>query len=215
VDIFPCCPLCGGEQIQDFHQDQRRHYLRCETCALVFVPSRFHLDSVREKAEYDLHRNEVSDLGYRQFLTRLAHPLLSRMPDGCRGLEFGCGPGPALAAMLEEAGHTVSLYDPFYFPDRSVLQDDYDFVTATEVVEHLHRPGEELEMLWSQLRIGGWLGIMTKLVIDAQAFSRWHYKNDLTHVCFFSRATWKWWAESNTAELDIIGDDVILLRRPG
>lgn len=175
----------------------------------------FQLDAVQEKAEYDLHQNEPADPGYRQFLSRLAGPLLERIPATGRGLEFGCGPGPALARMLEEEGYHISLYDPFYYPSRDVLASTYDFITATEVVEHLHRPGEELTMLWALLRAGGWMGIMTKLVIDAQAFERWHYKNDPTHVCFFSRATWLWWAEKQGAELEIIGSDVILLHRPG
>ena len=46
----------------------------------------------------------------------------------------------------------MSLYDPFFFPDRTRLSRRYDFITATEVVEHLHRPGEELERLWAMLR---------------------------------------------------------------
>ncbi len=215
MDIFTNCPLCDGTQIKNFHRDQRRNYLRCATCALVFVPSEFQLDAAGEKAEYDLHQNRVEDPAYRQFLTRLARPLLERIPALGRGLEFGCGPGPALARMLEEEGYQISLYDPFYFPNRDVLESDYDFITATEVVEHLHRPGEELAMLWSLLRDGGWLGIMTKLVIDVQAFERWHYKNDPTHVCFFSRTTWEWWAETRAAQLEFVGSDVILLRRPG
>ena len=82
------------------------------------------------------------------------------------------------------------------------------------MVEHLHRPGSELAALWQRLESGGYLGIMTKLVLDAQAFAGWHYKNDLTHVCFFSEQTWRWWAELNDAELERFGADVMLLRKP-
>jgi hypothetical protein len=130
-----------------------------------------------------------------------------------RGLDFGCGPGPALAAMFREAGHSVALYDPFYVPDSSVLNDSYDFISATEVVEHLYLPGHELSRLWRILAAGGTLGVMTKLVLDQEAFSGWHYKNDPTHVCFFSRQTWRWWAQKHGARLTFAAADVVLLKK--
>lgn len=205
------CPLCGGSELSHFHSDRRRHYRRCKACYLVFVPGEYYLDRAAERAEYDKHENHVTDPGYRQFLSRLAIPLLDCLAPASQGLDFGCGPGPALAKMLSEAGHRVALYDIFYQPDEAVLEQEYDFICATEVVEHLHHPGEVLRRLWDQLRPGGCLGIMTKLVRDQQAFEHWHYKNDPTHVCFFSRETWCWWARQSSAQLNFFGDDVLLL----
>jgi len=209
------CPLCLKQASALFHQDKRRPYYRCRLCALVFVPPLFYLSSEDERAEYDLHDNSVTDPRYRQFLSRLAAPLLSRLKTASRGLEFGCGPGPALAAMLQEAGHQVALYDSFYHRDQSVLQGSYDFICATEVAEHLHQPGVELDRLWSLLEPGGYLGVMTKLVVSQEAFTRWHYKADPTHVCFFSKRTWSWWAERHQAVVEFIGSDVILLKKSG
>jgi hypothetical protein len=207
------CPLCGAKQAIEFSVDRQRNYLRCPRCALVFVPPEFYLDRESERREYDLHRNDINDPGYRRFLSRLAVPLLERLVPAANGLDFGCGPGPALAHMLEQAGCRMALYDSFYHPDEGVLRSQYDFICATEVVEHLHRPGEVLARLWSLLSVGGWLGLMTKLVLDAEAFSRWHYKNDPTHVCFFSETTWRWWADEHQAGLELLGPDVILLRK--
>jgi hypothetical protein len=116
--------------------------------------------------------------------------------------------------MLRRGGFEVSLYDVFYQPEESVLTGQYDFICATEVVEHLHRPGPELQRLWPLLAAGGWLGIMTKLVRDRAAFATWHYKNDPTHVCFFSQQTWRWWARQQGASVEFIGADVILLGKP-
>lgn len=207
------CPLCGGRQISPYHRDRLRSYLLCENCALVFVPPACRVDRERERAEYELHRNAVGDSGYEGFLSRLAVPLAARLRPGARGLDFGCGPAPALAHMLQRQGFQVSLYDSFYRPEPAVLRGAYDFICATEVVEYLHFPGRELARLWSLLAPGGWLGIMTKLVRDRQAFAGWHYKNDVTHVCFFSRRTWRWWARQQDATLEFIGADVILLGR--
>jgi SAM-dependent methyltransferase len=208
------CPFCGFAGGEFYASDRKRDYLSCLRCQLVFVPPCHYLSAEQERAEYDLHDNNVEDPGYRRFLSRLAQPLVSRLPPGASGLDFGCGPGPALAAMLTEQGLRVALYDIFYAPDPEVLQHSYDFVCATEVVEHLHSPGEELARLWQMIKPGGWLGIMTKLVLSPQAFAQWHYKNDPTHVCFFSEATWRWWASEMAAELVFEGSDVILLGKP-
>lgn len=189
--------------------------MRCAECALVYVPPAYFLTREEERACYELHENAVDDPGYRRFLSRLASPLMERLPPHARGLDFGCGPAPALAAMLREAGHEVALYDSFFFPERVALAQRYEFVTATEVVEHLHRPGEVLAKLWECIEPGGWLGVMTKLVRDAEAFASWHYIRDPTHVCFFSRETWSWWAQRHAAELTTLGADVMLLRKSG
>jgi 2-polyprenyl-3-methyl-5-hydroxy-6-metoxy-1,4-benzoquinol methylase len=167
-----------------------------------------------ELAQYNFHQNDIEDAGYRQFLSRLMLPLAARLAPGVNGLDFGCGPGPALAHMLRQSGFGVALYDKFFYPDATALQTTrYAFICATEVVEHLHHPGDELERLWSLLQPGGWLGIMTKLVTDQTAFANWHYKSDPTHVCFFSADTWRWWSGEHDASLEIIGADVILLQR--
>lgn len=211
------CPLCDQPQAEEtplFARDRRRDYRRCQRCLLVWVPSMFHLGSAEEKAEYDRHDNSPDDPGYRRFLSRLAGPLLDHLTPGASGLDFGCGPGPALAAMLLERGFHVALYDVFYHPDTGALQQHYDFITATEVVEHLHRPGAELAHLWRLLRPGGVFGIMTKRVIDREAFLHWHYRNDPTHVCFFSEATFAWWAAQRGARLQFPGADTVLLHKP-
>ncbi len=207
------CPLCDSEKHQHFHSDARRSYRRCDRCQLVFVPPAYFLSLEQERAEYLLHENDPTDPGYRRFLSRLTEPLLSLLSAHASGLDFGCGPGPALAEMLRERGHSVALYDPFFFSDPAPLGASYDFITATEVAEHLHSPGPVLSGLWQKLRPGGLLAVMTKLVVDAEAFSGWHYKNDPTHVCFFSRDTWGWWAKTYGASLHFYGADVIVLQR--
>jgi len=214
----PACPLCHGTDVVDYHRDAHREYLNCRTCNLVFVPPSQHLSVGDGKAYYDLHDNRPDDPGYRHFLDRLFTPLNQRLKATAHGLDFGCGPGPTLSGMLEEAGHSVALYDPYYAPDDSVLSANYDFVTLSEVIEHLAEPGLELDRLWNSLRSGGWLAIMTKRVRDPDAFKTWHYITDPTHICFFSEETFRWlsgrWALMETpATLVIAGDDVVLVEK--
>ncbi|NHN36032.1 class I SAM-dependent methyltransferase [Pseudomaricurvus alcaniphilus] len=209
----PDCPLCGFHATA-YHTDVRRDYRQCGRCKLVFVPRRFHLSREQEKAEYDRHQNCVDDPGYRRFLKRMLDPVLEKIEPGASGLDFGCGPGPALAAMLREAGCQVSVFDIFYFPDPEALASRYDFITATEVVEHLAAPAAELDKLWMLLKPGGWLGIMTKRVRDQSAFSGWHYRNDPTHISFFHADTFRYLAHRWGATVEFSGADTVLLQKP-
>lgn len=210
VDV---CPLCNGREIEPYHTDSLREYLECKGCNLVFVPHRFWLSWEEEKGVYDLHVNDPEDSGYRHFLSRLAAPLLERLEGRGYGLDFGCGPGPTLSHLLREHNHRVELYDPFYFNDPRLLSQIYDFICATEVVEHLQDPALEFSRIFSMLKPGGWLGIMTKLVIDQAAFSTWHYIRDPTHICFFSTPTLGWIAKAYDVELVTVDKDVFLFHK--
>ncbi len=206
------CPLCGGTS-SEFHHDRLRRYERCTECRLVFVPPEFHPSPADERAVYELHENSPDDFGYRRFLSRTADAITARLPRGSSGLDFGSGPGPTLSVMLTEVGYAMALYDPFFAPDESPLDRTYDFVAATEVVEHLRRPKQSLATMWRCTRPGGILAIMTKMVIDREAFTRWHYKDDPTHVCFFSVDTFAWLGAKLHAQPEFVGDDVVLFER--
>ena len=210
----PHCPLCSSAEVAPYHEDRQRPYLQCETCRLVFVPPDYYLSATEEKGHYDLHQNDPRDAGYRNFLSRVFNPITVKVPPPAHGLDFGSGPGPTLSVMLSEAGYQMAIYDPLYAPDSSVLAQSYDFITCTEVAEHLHRPGAVFEQLATLLKPGGWLGVMTKQVISPEAFACWHYKNDPTHVCFFSRETFTFLASRLSLGVDFIADDVILLSKP-
>ncbi|EFP97204.1 class I SAM-dependent methyltransferase [Vibrio caribbeanicus] len=207
------CPLCHHSATQHYFSDKNREYFQCSRCELVFVDPDMRLDTGTEKAHYDKHENNPEDLGYRRFLSRVVNPLLERIEPESHGLDFGCGPGPTLSVMLEEQGHVVSLYDIYYHSNTDVLKWTYDFVTATEVIEHLYHPDQVWYKWLNLVKPGGWIGLMTKMVIDVEAFAHWHYKNDPTHVIFFSRATFQYLAERDQLELEFVGNDVILLRK--
>lgn len=215
------CPLCLGSQLQSWAEDRRRSYVNCQHCQLVFVPQSYHLSAEQEKVEYDLHENSLTDVGYRKFLMRAYVPLVVNLNKAretsskLRGLDFGCGPVPLLAVMLSEAGFICDRYDLFYFPDKALLSETYDFIVTTEVVEHLSQPGKVLDELWLQIKPGGVLAIMTKRVIDQTAFKLWHYKNDPTHITFFSDASFEWLASRWQASLEFADQDVVIFTKSG
>ena len=206
------CTLCRSPATP-FCNVAGREYFRCRDCQLTFE----HPDKLpspdEEKGQYDLHENRPDDPGYRKFLGQLSDPLVAKLKDGASGLDFGCGPGPALAIMLREQGFDCATYDPLYAPDRAVLERQYDFVTCTEVIEHLHHPAREWAWFAEHVKPGGWLGIMTRWLTDDAAFARWHYRRDPTHVCFWQPDTFQWLARQQGWDVHLASNPVVLLQK--
>lgn len=207
------CLFCDNLSTTVFAQLGERRYFRCPHCRLAFLDPAQRLDSHGEKAHYDLHENAPDDPNYRAFLRRLSNPLVEKLDSGSYGLDYGCGAGPALAAMLSERGFVMDIYDPLYFNDESLLENRYDFITCTEVVEHFYSPREEFARFDSLLRPGGWLAIMTSWLTDEIDFSRWHYPRDPTHVCFYCAETFSWWASQNGWQLELPDTNIVLLQK--
>ncbi|MDP1701250.1 MAG: class I SAM-dependent methyltransferase [Aestuariivirga sp.] len=181
------CPVCQSIGPQPFLSAEGRDYWRCGVCEARFLDPRQLPSRAVEQQRYLQHRNDPDDPAYRRFLSKLADPLLARLPAGSRGLDYGCGPGPALTAMLREAGHGMALYDPFFHADPEPLERIYDFVTCTETVEHFHRPTQEFDRLAGLVRPGGWLAVMTCFLVEDGQFADWHYRKDSTHWFFITK----------------------------
>lgn len=208
------CPVCQQAELGPFREIAQKRYLRCRTCKATVMAPECRLPPDEERAVYQLHDNDPSDAGYRRFLSRLAEPMMAALPQGAAGLDFGCGPGPALARMFEEAGFSMALYDLFFYPEHAALETRYDFVTCTEVVEHLFHPAEVFARFDQLLKPGGLLGLMTCFQTDDDRFDNWHYRRDPTHVVFYREDTFKWLASHYGWRLEIPAKDVVLLHKP-
>lgn len=136
------CIVCReSPAAEHFMTVTEQRYWRCPSCRATFMDPSHRLTLAAEKARYEKHENDPHSPGYRRFLGALVDPLLHRLGLGTttrtpsRGLDYGCGPGPALAAMLREAGHEVIEYDPIFAPNLVAVAAvaEYDFVTCTEV----------------------------------------------------------------------------------
>lgn len=207
------CPVCGAKSDALIEVDDKT-YFRCPTCAVRFLDPSVRLSREDEYAHYLHHENDVNDPGYRRFLSKLADPLLDRLQPGSKGLDYGCGPGPALAAMLREAGHDMAIFDPFFAPDPAPLSAVYDFVTCTETAEHFHDPAGDFSRLRDLVRPGGWLAVMTCFQTDDDRFANWHYRKDPTHVVFYRAETFEHLARQWGWRCEMPAKDVALLRRP-
>ncbi|WP_274426069.1 class I SAM-dependent methyltransferase [Chelativorans sp. YIM 93263] len=191
-----------------------KHYWRCAVCEAVLLDDTDLPPPDREKAHYLNHENDPDDPHYRRFLSKLAEPLAARLYPESSGLDYGCGPGPALAAMLRERGHRMRTYDPFFAPDADALAETYDFVTCSEVAEHFHNPAAEFERIDGLLKPGGWVGVMTCFRTQDDRFAAWHYRRDPTHVVFYKEETMRHIGCRFGWDCEIPAKDVALFGKP-
>lgn len=178
------CPLCDAEAKPYFH-NQDRYWFGCMRCEAVFVAPDYHPSPADEKAIYQLHNNDVNDAGYQKFVSPISDAVQCDFDVSASGLDYGCGEGPVISHILAQQGYKLSLYDPFFHADTSALNSQYDFIVCCEVAEHFANPAEEFQRLFNLLQPGGRLYCMT-VMWQGGDFSRWHYKNDPTHVFFYT-----------------------------
>jgi SAM-dependent methyltransferase len=88
-------------------------YFRCHDCHLTFIPQSLRLSPDAERGHYGVHENDPSDPNYIRFLRKSTDHLIAHMtrthrhtsqttdPSApLRVIDYGCGPGPALAAIF-------------------------------------------------------------------------------------------------------------------
>lgn len=185
------CPLCNHPSIE-LQVIAKRPYGFCPTCHGIFAAAETLPDPKEELAQYEMHDNDVEDIRYQNFVRPLVDLVVSRQSTKEKGLDFGAGSGPVTTKMLTDRGYTLQLYDPYFHPCTSVLDETYDYIVSCEVIEHFYRPHETFIQLSTLLAQTGTLYCRTSLIPDDIPFSRWHYKNESTHVFFYHRKTIAW-----------------------
>ncbi len=185
------CRLCGeSKRISSVPCADPRGYFLCDNCSLISVERRFLPSPEAARARYEQHNNTPENEGYVAFLGQAVKPMLDFIRPGMRGLDYGCGPGPALSGLVHKAGIQCDDFDPLFFPLK--LSPPYDFIFCTETFEHFFEPRREIEQLAGMLSPGGYLGIMTGLWDSLERFRTWYYTRDLTHVSFYHVRTFEY-----------------------
>jgi SAM-dependent methyltransferase len=164
----------------------------CHACTFIFKPPQTHQAFQEQKKRYDLHQNDPTDEGYKAYFQRFLDFTLPHLHSIENALDFGCGKSTLLATMLEKRHISCDVYDPIYHPNETYKTKTYDLIVSTEVFEHLHHPKEVFKALIIRLKKGGFLALQTEFHPNTiEAFQKWYYHLDPTHVVFFTPYTFE------------------------
>lgn len=190
------CKICGSET-QELHDSLIKvTYDVCQKCDFIYKQTRYHLPNDLEKERYDTHNNDTEDEGYKNIFRNLLETHVRPLKNVKSILDFGSGPYPMLQKIFEQEGYEVTIYDYYYHKDSTYLNQKYDLITSTEVIEHLSEPLLEIEKLVSLLKDQGYLALMTNFrTMNLDAFLSWWYKRDHTHIAFFNQKTFDYLKE--------------------
>ena len=185
------CKLCHSDTSIFSHQKLGDYHF-CTFCEYISKDENGILSEQEELKIYNSHNNSIDDPKYIDFFYEFLYDaVFPYVNGGVHGLDFGSGPAPVLAQILDQ-NHDfhMDIYDLFYVPERIYEGKKYDLITATEVVEHLEDPLEYFHRFADLLKPEGVLAVMTLFHHnDMDHFNNWHYMRDRTHISFYTPKT--------------------------
>ncbi len=185
------CILCKGTALF-FKEAHEIKYYQCKNCGSVQMDPQFYISLHAEESRYLTHNNDVDDPRYQNFVSPITKRVLQDFNSSKTGLDYGCGTGPVAASELFKKDFKVALYDPFFKPDKTPLSKTYDFIICCEVMEHFYNPFQEFQQFYELLNPGGKLYCKTSLFSEEVNFDKWYYKDDPTHVFFYTKESLTW-----------------------
>ncbi len=190
------CRLCGSSDT-DLWKAADKKYLFCRRCGFVQVLRKYFPSPDKERERYLKHDNSISNPGYVKFLESfIDSAVMPYIERGSDILDFGSGPSPVLSELLNRRGYRTVSYDPYFSDINFWKERTFRGVVSLEVFEHMHNPVRELESITAVIERGGYLAIGTVLHHeDRTFFDKWWYKDDFTHVSFYSEKTFRFIAE--------------------
>ena len=106
------CIVCSSNLVESFQTSDSLNYWHCNSCEARFLDKKHHIDKDSEKKRYLEHENIIEDQGYRNFLSKLSSPLMDKINPNAKGLDFGCGHGPALADIFTKNKYCLLYTSP-------------------------------------------------------------------------------------------------------
>ncbi|MDR2223763.1 MAG: class I SAM-dependent methyltransferase [Flavobacteriaceae bacterium] len=188
-------------------------YYICTTCYAYVKDNQLYYTKEKEKQHYECHNNDINDLGYQKFTSPITDTILERCTPTMIGLDYGCGKGPVITHQIKSKGYQVNLYDPYFHPDLSYLDTNYDYIFSCEVFEHFYHPDIEIKKLTSLLKTGGLLLIKTHLFTEQTDFKNWYYRKDETHVFIYTFKTFEYIAHTYGYKIDTLTERLIILQK--
>jgi len=199
------CPMCAAtihQEVWQFDRD-KRIYLHCGNCLLVYVPKEFHLSFDDATKRYQNHEPDAGSKGHVNHLNLAILPTLPFLKKQTKGLDYGCGPKPILSQLLKKFDFDVENFDLSFYP--IMKSRNYDFIFCIETAEHFIHPEKDFYQILNLLNPNSIFTLMTERYIDKSHFSNWYYKRDLTHVSFYNQETLDYIAEK--FRLKLLYDD--------
>lgn len=185
------CPLCS-ENSQLFRLFRKKRFLTCSNCYSVFLHPDHFLTPKEEEDRYLKHNHDVENPNYQNFVLPLVELVTKRFSPTHKGLDFGAGKGPIVSKLLSDKDFSIKQFDLYFWNDPHVLEETYDYIVCSEVIEHFRNPLEEFTKLRKLLKEGGALYCMTSIFDESIDFEKWYYKDDPTHVFFYHTKALEW-----------------------
>ncbi|OQY35446.1 MAG: hypothetical protein B6241_00660 [Spirochaetaceae bacterium 4572_59] len=185
------CPLCSSRSDHFYHNSkQNRNFYLCPDCSLIFQGRASLPDELEEKARYELHHNSGGDQGYISWLERFISEGMDPWYSGGAVLDFGSGPRPVLTDMLKRKGLDVCSYDKYFSPTWPEGRT-FSCILLSEVLEHLVDPLSEFRKIASLSETGAKIILQSAFLqnYDKKCFGSWWYKEDVTHIRFYSASS--------------------------
>jgi len=131
-------------------------------------------------------------------------------------IDWGSGPSPVCATLLQNRGFPVATWDPFFASEIQPKLDYFDLGICIEVAEHFLNPMEDFLAFIACLKPGGFAIVHTHLVeMSDDKFLSWWYTEDPTHVSFYSTAALSILARKLNVSIEVIEDGkIVIFRRP-
>ncbi len=181
------CKICQ-KTVTSFYDD----YMQCETyhckaCQFIFKDEAAIISRDKELKVYEQHNNTEENLGYVAMFQDFMEKTLLPFRDNIESvLDFGSGPNPVLASLMSKEGFDVEHYDKFFSPEKVYEGKRYDLITSTEVIEHIADIPTLFTFFSDHLKPQGYLALMTQFHPDEEeAYLKWWYRRDPTHISFF------------------------------
>ena len=184
------CKICHYTTKIFEDMELQKQFHACPKCHCIALDPHYYLSHEKENSLYNNHQNSLENEGYVKMFEDFLDYFWDDLTCKEKALDFGSGPTPVLAELLKRREVLIDCYDKFYQPIRCFENQTYDFITSTEVFEHLDDPVATLSLLSQHLKPQGKIALMTLFHTNDEAlFLKWWYRRDPTHIMFYTPKT--------------------------
>ncbi len=206
------CLVCASSNLR-LLETKRKKFFRCASCGFSFLHPDFLPSEEAAFNRYKKHHNNEDDEAYKQFLSKIIGRALFYADKAESVIDWGSGPNPLASRLLREKGFSVFSWDPYFSFSEKPEKAFYDLALCIETAEHFFYPKKDFAAFFETVKPGAFAIIHTHLALeeDDDAFLRWWYTEDITHVSFYSKRSLELLACMNDAELIAVENDKLAI----